>query len=421
MSELLVFLLAAAVLLFCAKGSGYLSVRLGQPAIVGELLIGLVLGPTLLNLLGIVPWFAASEHLHESLTLFAEIGVILLMFLAGLELELSELLETGPAASLAGTLGVIAPLAGGYGVARLFGIDQTEAVFIGLALSATSVSISAQTLMELGVLRSKVGLTLLGAAVIDDVLVVLLLSAASAIFATDGEASGSLWGILVRMVLFLAGASVIGLYLLPPLLRRAIRLPISQAAVSFGLVICLLFAWASEALGGVAAITGAFMAGLFLARSPFAGRIEEGVSAIAYGLFVPLFLVNIGLQANLRAIGSDWWIATLTLTALAIVSKVIGSGGGAMLARFNRLDSLRLGIGMISRGEVGLIVVAMALSQSLISNEIYSVTVFIVIVATLVTPPLLRLVYRNESAPGNGAQDNPSQANVMAVNKDEGR
>lgn len=405
MAELPVFLLAAAVLLLGARGGGYISVRLGQPAIAGELLAGLVLGPTVLNLLGILPWFAAAEHLNESLTLFAEIGVILLMFLAGLELELAQLLKTGTVATLAGTLGVIVPLAGGYGVSRLFGVGPTEAVFVGLALSATSVSISARTLMELGVLRSRVGLTLLGAAVIDDILVVLLLSAASIVFAAGGVAAGSLWIILLRMILFLAGATAVGVFLVPPLLKRVSDLPLSQGLVTFGLVGCLLFAWASQALGGMAAITGAFMAGLFLNRTPFATQIGEGISTMAYGLFVPLFLVNIGIQANLRAIDGDLWIFALALTAVAIVSKVISSGGGAMLAGFSRLDSLRLGVGMISRGEVGLIVVAVALSQSLISNELYSVAVFVIIAATLATPPLLRMLYPINAAAVPGQQE----------------
>lgn len=265
MSELLNFLLAVAIILIAAKASGYVSVRLGQPSVLGELLVGLLLGPTVLNMLSSVTWFAEDAHLTESLTLFAEIGVLLLMFLAGLELDLKDLLRSGRVAALAGTLGVIVPLAGGYFTALLFGLGSTEAVFVGLALSATSVSISAQTLMELGVLRSKVGLGLLGAAVFDDVLVVLLLSAATVIFGVGGGGgSGSLVLILVRMVIFLVGATAVGFFILPPLLRRVSDLPISQIVTVFGLVTCLLFAWASEALGGVAAITGAFMAGLFL-------------------------------------------------------------------------------------------------------------------------------------------------------------
>jgi Kef-type K+ transport system membrane component KefB len=343
----------------------------------------------------------------ESLTLFAEIGVLLLMFLAGLELELNELLKAGRVSAVAGTLGVVVPLAGGYIVARLFGVSSTESIFIGLALSATSVSISAQTLMELGVLRSKVGLALLGAAVFDDILVVLLLSAASVIFATDGG-GGSVWIILLRMVLFLGVATAAGIFLVPPLLRRISDLPISRAVITFALVVCLLFAWASEALGGVAAITGAFMAGLFLARTSFVSKIEEGISAMAYALFVPIFLVNIGLRANLREISGSLWVFALVLTLVAIVTKIVGSGGGALAVGFKRKEALQLGVGMVSRGEVGLIVASVALSQSLIEDDAFSVIVFMVIVATLVTPMMLRWAYRDN---GDSEDDNPLDGN----------
>jgi Kef-type K+ transport system membrane component KefB len=351
-------------------------------------------------MLNVVPGFAEDAHLAESLFLFGEIGVLLLMFLAGLELEMGELLRSGRVASMAGTLGVIIPLIGGYLTALMFGLGSTEAVFIGLALSATSVSISAQTLMELGVLRSKVGLALLGAAVFDDVLVVLLLSVASVVFGIGGSEGGGVGTIIVRMILFLVGSTAVGILALPTLLKQVSKLPISQGITAFGLVACLLFAWASEALGGVAAITGAFMAGLFIARTFAAERIEEGISAMAYGLFVPIFLVNIGLQANLRDVSGSLWLFAIFLTIVAVVTKVIGSGGGAFLAGFNRRDSLRLGVGMISRGEVGLIVASVALSQQMIQRETFSVVVFMIVVATLVTPFLLRMVYKPEPLKG---------------------
>lgn len=414
MSELLIFLLAAIIVVVAAKVGGYVSVRLGQPSVLGELLIGLILGPTVLNLFNVVPWFTGDIHLLDSLTLFGEIGVLLLMFLAGLELDLNELLKSGKVAALAGTLGVILPLLGGYVVALAFGIERDEAIFIGLALSATSVSISAKTLMELGVLRTKVGIALLGSAVFDDILVVLLLSTAAAVLLGDGGAGSGLLLILVRIVVFLVAASAIGLFLLPPLLRRVSDMPISQGVVSFALVACLLFAWLSEAFGGMAAITGAFMAGLFLARTPLVKQIEEGISALAYSLFVPIFLVNIGLQANLRSIGGELWLFAIVLTLVAVVSKIIGSGGGALIAGFNRLDSLRLGIGMISRGEVGLIVASFALAQAIISDEVFSVIVFMVIVATLITPLLLRWVYREGQNTGGPAEPEspPSAAKI---------
>ena len=394
-SELLNFLAATVIILVAAKVGGYASIRLGQPSVLGELLVGIILGPTVLNMLGGWPLFAGDDHLSASLTLFAEIGVILLMFLAGLELDLRDLLRSGRVAALAGTLGVLVPLAGGFVTARLLGVETVEAIFIGLALSATSVSISAQTLMELGVLRSKVGLGLLGAAVFDDILVVLLLSGASVVFGADDSGAG-IGMILLRMVLFLVGASAVGVYVVPRLMDRVEGLPISQVVPTAALVICFLFAWASEALGGMAAITGAFMAGLFLARTSYAHHIEGRLAALAYGLFVPIFLVNIGLQANLRAISGSAWYLAIALTAVAIISKVAGSGLGALAGGFTRRESLQLGVGMISRGEVGLIVASVALRAELLTPEVFSGVVFMVIVATLVTPPLLRLAYRND-------------------------
>ncbi len=407
-SELLNFLAGVVIVIVAAKVGGYLSIRIGQPSVLGELLVGILLGPTVLNMLGAWPLFAGDGHLSASLTLFAEIGVILLMFLAGLELDLGDLLRSGRVAGLAGTLGVVVPFVGGYATARLFGLDSVEAVFIGLALSATSVSISAQTLMELGVLRSKVGLGLLGAAVFDDILVVLLLSGASVVFGAGGGEGGILM-VLVRMVLFLVGASAVGLYVVPWLMARVEGLPVSQAVPTAALVICLLFAWASEALGGMAAITGAFMAGLFFARTTYVRHIETSLAAMAYSLFVPVFMVNIGLQANLRAISGAGWYLAIALTVVAIVAKVIGSGLGALAGGFNRRDSLRLGVGMISRGEVGLIVASVALRTELIHPSTFSGIVFMVIVATLVTPPLLRLVYRDDAATpvDAGAAANP--------------
>jgi Kef-type K+ transport system membrane component KefB len=203
-------------------------------------------------------------------------------------------------------------------------------------------------------------------------------------------------------VLFLVGASAVGLYIVPRLMARVEELPVSQAVPTAALVVCFLFAWASEALGGMAAITGAFMAGLFFARTPYAHHIENRLAALAFGLFVPIFLVNIGLQANLRAISGEAWYLAIALTAVAIVTKVVGSGLGALAGGFNRRESLQLGVGMISRGEVGLIVASVALGAELLTPEVFSGIVFMVIVATLVTPPLLRLAYR-ESAPAPAA------------------
>lgn len=398
------FIAALSIIIVAAKAGGLISTRLGQPAVLGELLAGILLGPTALDMLGTWPVFSEDHLLPEAITLMSEIGVLLLMLLAGLELDLSELLKSGKASALAGTLGVFVPLFMGIGTALLFGLGQAEALFMGLALSATSVSISAQTLMELKVLRSRVGLALLGAAVFDDILVILLLSIAFIFVGDEAGGLGTVAVTLLRIVLFIGLASAAGFFLLPRMASWVDRLPISQGTLAFALVMTLLFGWAAEALGGIAAITGAFLVGLFLSRSPLRGQLETGIGAMAYGFFVPIFFVSIGLQINLRAIsGAAWWFA-IALTIVAIASKIMGSGFGARLSGFSWLESLRLGIGMVSRGEVGLIVAAFAIAEGLLSQENFSITVFMVIIATLVTPPLLRLSFRQQTAVASPAE-----------------
>jgi Kef-type K+ transport system membrane component KefB len=268
-----------------------------------------------------------------------------------------------------------------------------SAIFIGLTLSATSVSISAQTLLELNVLRTRVGLTMLGAAVFDDILVILALSLAVILLSDSGGGLASIVVTLLKMIGYLVGATAVGLYLVPRFIAWIERLPISQGLVAFSLVLCLLFAWAAEVVGGMATITGAFLLGLFLARLPFKHRIEQGIIALAYGFFVPIFFVNIGLAVNMRAISGNSWILAILITVVAILSKIIGSGLGAKLGGFTNLESLQLGIGMVSRGEVGLIVASLALAEGFVTPEIFSVVVFMVIMATLVTPPLLRAAF----------------------------
>lgn len=395
--EFLNFIAALAIIIVAAKASGYISTRLGQPAVLGELIAGIILGPTFLNMLGTWPVFEEDTHLGEVIELMAEIGVLLLMMLAGLELDLAEMLNSGKAASLSGTLGVVVPLILGFGTALAFGLNQTEALFMGLALSATSVSISAQTLIELNVLRTRVGLTLLGAAVFDDILVILLLSLAAIFAGSGGGDINSIFITLLRIVLYLGAAIVTGIYILPRLTTWVDRLPISQGTLAFVLVATLVFGWAAEAIGGIAAITGAFLVGLFLSRTPHRHQLEVGISSMAYGFFVPIFFVSIGLAVNLRAITGSAWLFAIVISIVAILSKILGSGGGARVSGFSWLESLQLGIGMVSRGEVGLIVAAFALTSGLLSQENFSITVFMVIIATLVTPPMLRYSFSGQT------------------------
>jgi Kef-type K+ transport system membrane component KefB len=396
MTPFLQLTLALIFIILAAKAGGYFSYRLGQSTVLGELLVGVVLGPTVVNLLHL-PFFT-DEHIGETIHHLAEVGVMLLMFIAGLELHLSDLAKSGKVAALAGILGVVFPLVLGAGTALLLGLAFLPAIFIGLVLSATSVSISAQTLIELNVLRSRVGIGLLGAAVFDDILVVLGLSIFVALTQSgSGGGLGSVVVILLQMVLYLGIASILGWRLLPRLSSQVSNLPISQGLVAFTFIMILLYGWAAEVVGNMAAITGAFLAGLMLARSPVKERIENGVSILAYAVFVPIFFVNVGLSANARELAGEGLLLLAALTLIAVVGKVLGSGLGASLSGFTRRESLQLGVGMMSRGEVGLIVASVGITAGLISQEIFSAIVGVVILTTLLTPPLLRGLYAGGS------------------------
>ncbi|MCS6845919.1 MAG: cation:proton antiporter [Caldilineales bacterium] len=407
MSNFLQLALILSIFITMAKLGGYISLRLGQPSVLGEIVVGILLGPSLLNVIHWAPF--TDPHLEEFVAELAELGVLLLMFLAGLELHLSELARSGRVSVLAGTLGVVFPVGMGFLAGLLFQMPASSALFLGLILAATSVSISAQTLMELGALRSRVGMGLLGAAVFDDVLVVLLLSIVLALMDGTGGGLASIGLVVLRMVVYLAGATVIGLVLLPRIARRADRMPISEGLVASSVVLILLYAWAAEVIGGMADITGAFLAGLFLARSPLRDRIETGISALAYGVFVPIFFIHVGLSANVRELaGGGVWLA-LALIAVAVVSKVVGAGLGAFLAGFSRLEALQLGAGMMSRGEVGLIVATLGITQGFIGRDVFSAVVGVVIATTLLTPPALRVLFARGQQPASTGDHTPAE------------
>ncbi|HSL42423.1 MAG TPA: cation:proton antiporter [Anaerolineales bacterium] len=389
MSTFLQLALLLSVILLSAKLAGYLSVRLGQPSVLGELLVGILLGPSVIDLLHLPFIDADLGHMIAEL---GELGVLLLMFIAGLELHLNELTRNTRVAAYGGALGVLVPTLLGWGAGRLFGLEDTVALFLGLTLGATSVSISAQTLMELKVLRSRVGLSLLGAAVFDDILVILGLSIFLAVTSGAGSLGGVVW-ILVKMIAFLSLSLAFGVWVLPWLMRRVSHLPISQGVLTLALVVMLTYGVAAELLGGMAAITGAFIAGLMTARSGERERVEQGVHALAYGLFVPIFFINIGLSVNARTLQVDMIIFTLVITLTAIVGKWLGSGIGARLAGLSRRESVQLGAGMVSRGEVGLIVAGVGINQGLVDSDLFSAIVAMVLVTTLVTPPILRALF----------------------------
>lgn len=391
MSPFLQLAIQLAIILVAAKAAGYLSTRLGQPSVLGEILVGILLGPSLLDIehLGFISSKTLADTIHE----LGELGVLLLMFIAGLELHFKELTRNLKVSLFAGSLGVLLPVVCGWGLGLLFGIESPSAFFLGLILGATSVSISAQTLMELKMLRSRVGLGLLGAAVFDDVMVILLLSGFLAILAGSTDILVLLL-VLGKMVAFLALSVAFGLWVLPRLVKLISRLPISQSVLSLALIVMLVYGVAAEVLGGMAAITGSFLAGLMFARSPEKERMEAGIHSIAYALFVPIFLVNIGLSVNLRLVNLSVLWLLLAISLVAILTKFIGSGFGARMGGFSWRESWQLGAGMISRGEVGLIVASVGITQGLVSQAEFSAIIGMVLVTTLITPPLLRILFK---------------------------
>ena len=428
--QLLIILIGIIV---AAKLAGALSVRFGQPAVFGEIAIGLILGPTVLNILDWNLFSQAGSHgsgaidalinaaqqsgsLEEPAnSLFfqglvrdlAEIGVILLMFVAGMETDLEGMKKVGKTALWAAMGGVLLPFLGGTWASFYYGFPlYWEAIFVGTILTATSVSISAQTLIELKVLRSKEGTTILGAAVIDDVLGIILLGVITALSAVgaaeEAETAGvgTVLGILFWISLYFVAFWFIGRRYLERWCERVSKLPASQALLAFVLVVAFSYALAAEVIAHLAAITGSYMAGVLFAQTRFKEEINAKIHPLTYSLFVPIFFVSIGLQANARELGAELGFL-VTIVLLAIITKIGGSFLGARFNGFDNIQSLRVGVGMVSRGEVGLIVAGVGLGRAIISQEMFSVMVIMVLVTTMITPLMLRYVFpRVEEVPG---------------------
>jgi Kef-type K+ transport system membrane component KefB len=388
--QLLNFLLLLAAIIAAAKAAGWASLRLGQPAVFGEILCGVVLGPSLLDILR-WPVFVGAE-LDGIVAHLANLGVIFLMFIAGIETDLGKMRRVATVATLAGAAGVAVPLVLGVGAALPFGYNLTQAIFIGLVLTATSVSITVQTLIELGQLDSREGTTLLAAAVIDDVLAIIALSAFIAI-ARAGGGAGGLALVAAQMAAFFAIAIVVGVRVIRPALAWAGRLSISAGLVAFAVVVTLVYAWASEALGHVAPITGAYLAGVLVARAGYREEIEYRLREFVYAILVPVFFISIGLQTDVRLLHVGDVPLALLIIIIAVVGKIVGSGGGALLGGFSRPQALRVGVGMVSRGEVGLIVAAIGVQTGLLTDRLFAVMVVMVVVTTVVTPVLLRMTF----------------------------
>ncbi len=394
-SSLLPLLLALAILIASAKLMGALAVKIGQPAVLGELLAGLLLGPTALDLFRLPFLNDPSGNTETTILQLAQLGVIFLMFSAGLETELDDLSKSGRPALLAGLFGMLVPIVL-TGIATLpFEDSNNSSILLGIVLAATSVSISVQTLIELKRMRTPEGLALLGAAVVDDVLVILTLSIFVSIVGGGGE---NVAFVILRMVVTLLASGLIGYLILPRLAEWANRLPISQGMMALVIVSALVFSWSAEFVGGIAAITGSFIAGVGLGRTHWREEIARDLQTMNYAFFVPLFLVGVGLQANIRNLDASIIPLALVLIVVAIVSKIVGSGLGARLGGFSNRQALRVGVGMISRGEVGLIVAGVGQGLGLLTEQEFTVIVLVVLITTLITPPLLRWAFGKEKS-----------------------
>jgi len=386
--ELGVLLATLVVVLLAAKLAGEAAERLGQTAVLGELLAGVLIGPSALNLV----------HESEVLHFLAEIGVILLLFEIGLHSDLDELITAGVQATAVAVVGVAAPFLLGFGLARAWDFPTLTAVFVGATLTATSVGITARVLADLGRLEDVSARIILGAAVIDDILGLIILALVSGLARTGQFSVPVLLWTLLTSVAFLALALVLGVRLAPWLFRWITRMRVRGVLIVYAVAFCLMLATISERLG-LATIIGAFAAGLVLAKTDERAHIQELLHPTA-DLFVPVFFVTIGLKVQLGVFnpaqaGAGPLLLFTGLLAVAAVAGKLVSG----LAIYQRgVARLPVGVGMIPRGEVGLIFAGLGLTAGLGGPRLYASLVAVVMLSTFIVPVWLRALYRKERA-----------------------
>ncbi len=383
------YLLYLAIILLGTKLLGMLTRKAHMPQVVGALLAGLLLGPACLGVI----------HDTSFLSQVSEIGVIVLMFMAGLETDIQELKRSGKASFVIALLGVAVPLLGGYGAAVLCNVGSPELsasmflqrMFIGVILTATSVSISVETLKEMGKVSSKAGTAILGAALIDDILGIIALT----MITSMADSSTNILLVLLKIVGFFLFAVVGGIVfekIFGAWIRRYPRPNRRFVIISF--VFCLTMAYCAEEFFGVADITGAYVAGLVASLSTKRDVIYHEFDTVSYMLVAPVFFASIGLKVVLDSMSSSILIFTAILLVVAIITKVVGCGLGAKLCRYSNWEAIQIGVGMISRGEVALIVANKGASLGLISDGLYAPIVVIVVFTTIVTPILLKMAFK---------------------------
>ncbi|MFI3249587.1 MAG: cation:proton antiporter [Eubacteriales bacterium] len=377
------FLLVIAIVLLSTKVLGLLSQQVHMPAVVGALLAGLLLGPSGFGLVEESEFFVMS----------AEIGVLILMFLAGLDTDFKQLMQTGKLSVIIALLGVLVPLGGGMAVYSLWFHDTTDphtllkSIFAGVILTATSVSITVETLREMGKLKTKVGTAILGAAIIDDILGVIILATITGF--TDPTAKTSLiFAKLIGYFFFLAVAAVVVIYCFRWLAKHHSH---QRRVAIFGAGLCFSMAYVSEEFFGIAGITGAYFAGLMLCNLvEIREYIAKKMTVVGYLFFSPMFFASIGIKTNLDGMTKELILFALVYTIVAILAKIIGCVVGSKMVGFTSPQAVCIGIGMVSRGEVALIVAQKGAQAGLLDERLFPPTILMIIVTTLLTPILLK-------------------------------
>ena len=381
-----------AIIVVCAKAFGLLARKLKAPMVVGEIIAGLVIGPCLLNI--VKP--------TEFISMMAEIGVVLIMFSAGLETNLQELKKSGLAALVIACIGVLVPLAGGtllymgiYGFAPLGTDEFFKAVFIGCIMTATSVGITVEVLKEMGHLNSRVGQTILSAAIIDDIIGIIVLTFVLGFKDPDSNT------LLVtgKVVLFLVLSAILG-FIFYKLFKRydekhshTRRIPI----IAIGL--CLVMAFVAEKYFGIADITGAYIAGIILCNTRDADYIDRKVSINGYMFFAPMFFVGIGLKTDFSSVDTSMILFSVGFVAVALLSKIVGCGFVSKCFGYKWTDCFKIGVGMMTRGEVALIITNKGLGLGIIDSSYFTAVILLIIVSSIVIPVLLKLLFNKFPEP----------------------
>lgn len=379
-------LLDLAIIIVFAKVFGIIARFLKAPQVVGQIVAGLIIGP---SILGIVD---QSTFIIE----MAEIGVLILMFSAGLETNLRDLLKTGLKALLIACAGVFVPLIGGtllymgfYGTSPLGSAEFYKAVFIGVIMTATSVSITVQTLRDMGKLKGTVGTTILSAAIIDDVIGIIVLT--FVIGMTDTTTKPTT--VIVNTALFFILAVGIGIIIYFFFKKYDAKHPHTRRIPILGLALCFIMAYIAEVKFGIADITGAYVAGIILCSLKDSEYIAEKMDINSYMLFGPVFFASIGLKTDISNFSSSLIVFCIGFVIVALITKIVGCGLMSRVCGFKGLDTLKIGIGMMTRGEVALIVAQKGLSAGLISSEYFTAVIMLIIISSIVTPILLKVLY----------------------------